>query len=78
MKALIATGRPEELVTLGETGSPRPQPGEALVRVDAFSVNRGEMYLLEERGPGRQPGRTSRESLSRLRRTGPARPPASA
>ena len=57
MKALIATGRPEELVTLGETGTPRPQPGEALVRVDAVSVNRGEMYLLEERGPGWQPGK---------------------
>ena len=27
------------------------------MRVDAFSVNRGEMYLLEERGPGWQPGK---------------------
>ena len=27
------------------------------MRVDAVSVNRGEMYLLEERGPGWQPGK---------------------
>ena len=40
-----------------EAEDPRPRPGEALVRVDAFSVNRGEMFLLEEQGPGWQPGK---------------------
>ena len=57
MQALFATGRPEALVRFGEAEDPRPRPGEALVRVDAFSVNRGEMFLLEERGPGWQPGK---------------------
>jgi NADPH:quinone reductase len=57
MKALFATGRPEALVGFGEAENSRPRPDEALVRVDAFSVNRGEMFLLEERGPGWRPGK---------------------
>jgi NADPH2:quinone reductase len=57
MKALFATGRPEALVGFGEAEGPRPRPDEALVRVDAFSVNRGEMFLLEERDPGWRPGK---------------------
>ena len=57
MKALFATGRPEALVDFGEAEGPRPRPDEALVRVDAFSVNRGEMFLLEERDPGWRPGK---------------------
>ena len=57
MRALIATGRPEGLVALDEAEQPRPQRGEALVKVDAFSVNRGEMYLLESRDPGWRPGK---------------------
>ncbi len=52
MRALIATGRPEALVALDEAQCPRPRPGEALVKVDAFSVNRAEMFLLGDPGPG--------------------------
>jgi NADPH:quinone reductase-like Zn-dependent oxidoreductase len=40
MKALVPTGRPEALVAVADTGLPEPQPGEALVKVEAFSVNR--------------------------------------
>jgi NADPH:quinone reductase len=57
MRALIATGRSEALVTLGEAERPRPLPGEALVKVEAFSVNRGEMFSLQDRGPGWRPGK---------------------
>lgn len=56
MRALIATGRPEALVALDEAQCPRPRPGEALVKVDAFSVNRAEMFLLGDPGPGWRPG----------------------
>jgi hypothetical protein len=35
------------LVTFGEAAQPEPAPGEALVKVAAFSVNRGETFQLE-------------------------------
>jgi NADPH:quinone reductase len=74
MRALIATGRPEALVALDEAEQPRPQRGEALVKVDAFSVNRGEMYLLESRDPGWRPGKDIAGLVVRAAadRTGPA------
>ena len=57
MKALVPTGRPEALVALAGTGLPEPQPGEALVKVEAFSVNRGEIFQLEHPRPGTLPGK---------------------
>jgi NADPH:quinone reductase-like Zn-dependent oxidoreductase len=57
VKALVSTGRREALVALADTGVPRPQPGEALVKVAAFSVNRGEVFLLETPRPGARPGK---------------------
>ena len=36
---------------------PEPQPGEALVKVEAFSVNRGEIFQLEHPHPGTRPGK---------------------
>lgn len=58
MKALLPTGRPAELVVLGETGEPHPGPGQALVKVEAFSPNRGEIFRLQgDRPPGRRPGK---------------------
>ncbi|WP_067489089.1 zinc-binding dehydrogenase [Actinomadura hibisca] len=47
MKALIATGRADEPVALADLDEPVPQPDQALVRVAAFSVNRGETFKLE-------------------------------
>jgi NADPH:quinone reductase-like Zn-dependent oxidoreductase len=57
MKALVPTGRPEALVALTDTGLPEPQPGEALVKVEAFSVNRGEIFRLEQPRPETRPGK---------------------
>ena len=57
MKALVPTGRPEALVAFTDTGLPEPQPGEALVKVAAFSVNRGEIFRLEHPRPGTRPGK---------------------
>lgn len=76
MKALFATGRPEALVGFGQAEVPRPCPDEALVRVDALSVNRGEMLLLEERDRAGGQERTSPGSSKRPQRMAPARPPA--
>ncbi len=39
-----------------ELPEPQPQPNEALVQVAAFSVNRGELSLLEQRSEGWAPG----------------------
>ena len=56
MKALVPAGRPDALVALADTRLPEPQPGEALVKVEAFSVNRGEIFQLEQPRPGTRPG----------------------
>ena len=54
MRALLPTGRPEEMVAPGEAELPRPAADEALVEVRAFSVNRGEVFQLH--GPLRPGG----------------------
>jgi NADPH:quinone reductase-like Zn-dependent oxidoreductase len=52
--ALLPTGT-AHLVALGELAEPSPALDEALVAVDAFSINRGELLLLERGGwrPGK-------------------------
>ena len=57
MKAFVPTGRPDALVALADVDMPRPAPGEALVKVEAFSVNRGEIFRLENPHPGARPGK---------------------
>ena len=57
MKALVPTSQSRALVSLADTGVPEPQPGEALVKVEAFSVNRGEIFQLEDPRPGTRPGK---------------------
>ncbi|WP_141576865.1 zinc-binding dehydrogenase [Actinomadura sp. WMMA1423] len=44
-------------VSFGEVDEPVPRPGEALVKVAAFSVNRGETFQLESDRPGWRPGK---------------------
>jgi NADPH:quinone reductase-like Zn-dependent oxidoreductase len=56
MKALLPTGR-GDLVEFGDVDQPGPGPGEALIRVEAFSVNRGETFLLEKPSAGWRPGK---------------------
>ncbi|MET9076505.1 zinc-binding dehydrogenase [Streptomyces sp. NPDC004232] len=57
MKAFVPTGDPAEPVVLADVAEPTPRPDEALVRVEAFSVNRGETFKLEEPRPGDRPGK---------------------
>ena len=47
MKALLPAAGPD-LVEFGVVDQPAPGPGEAVIRVEAFSVNRGETFLLEK------------------------------
>jgi NADPH:quinone reductase len=56
MKALLPAG-PPCLVEFGEVDQPAPGPGDAVIRVEAFSVNRGETFLLEQRPAGWRPGK---------------------
>ncbi len=57
MKALIPTGDPAEPVVLADVPEPTPRADEVLVKVEAFSVNRGETFKLEAPAPGERPGK---------------------
>ena len=57
MRALLPTGCPDSLVEFGDIPRPSPAPGEALVAVEAFSINRGETFLLERPARGWRPGK---------------------
>jgi NADPH:quinone reductase-like Zn-dependent oxidoreductase len=70
MKALVATGRPQSPVVVDEVEEPKPGPGEALVEVTAFSVNRGETFQLERPRPGWRPGKDVAGVVVRAARDG--------
>jgi NADPH:quinone reductase-like Zn-dependent oxidoreductase len=57
MKAYIPTGDPAEPVVLTDVPEPTPGANEALVKVEAFSVNRGETFKLEAPVTGGVPGK---------------------
>ena len=57
MKALIPTGDPAEPVVFADVPEPTPGPDEALVKVEAFSINRGETFKLERPAAGDRPGK---------------------
>lgn len=46
MRAWVASGNQDNLLTLTDVPEPVPGPGEVLIAVEAYSVNRGEMLLL--------------------------------
>jgi NADPH2:quinone reductase len=53
MRAYVGTPAGPDL---RQVASPLPEAGEALVRVEAFSVNRGELHLFARRAEGWRPG----------------------
>ncbi|MGK5731972.1 zinc-binding dehydrogenase [Streptomyces sp. URMC 124] len=57
MQRLIPTGDAARPVAFAEAPQPVPEPGEALVKVEAFAPNRGETFLLESPRPGLLPGK---------------------
>ncbi|MFF7637962.1 zinc-binding dehydrogenase [Kitasatospora sp. NPDC008050] len=57
MQRLIPTGQAARPVVFAEVPQPVPEPGEALVKVEAFAPNRGETFLLERPRPGALPGK---------------------
>ncbi len=57
MQRLIPTGEATHPVAFAEVPQPVPEPGEALIKVEAFAPNRGETFLLEHPRPGLLPGK---------------------
>jgi NADPH2:quinone reductase len=57
VKALRPSGNPEDLVRLADVDELEAAPDQALVAVSAFSVNRGELFLLQNPRPDLRPGK---------------------
>lgn len=70
MKALLPTNAAGPLVTLGEADEPRPAPDQAVVSVEAFSINRGEIFQLQSPAPGWRPGKDIAGTVVRAARDG--------
>ena len=70
----VPTDGSDPLVERGEAPDPATAPDEALIQVEAFSINRGETFLLERPRHGWRPGRdvSGRVMPRGRRRSGPA------
>jgi NADPH:quinone reductase-like Zn-dependent oxidoreductase len=54
--AFVPTDRTEARIELARVPRPRPAADQALIAVEAYSINRGEVFLLETPRPGWRPG----------------------
>jgi hypothetical protein len=77
MLALLPSDGRDPPVRLQEAPEPARRPDEALVAVEAFSINRGETFLLERPRPGLRPGKDVAGRVAGRRRTAAAHAPAS-
>jgi NADPH:quinone reductase len=57
MRAFVPDPDRAGLVVLTDVDEPQPAADEAVVSVAAYSVNRGETFVLERRPPGWRPGK---------------------
>jgi len=57
MKAFVPTGRPDRSVEQTTVAPPEPRANEVLVKVEAYSVNRGETFQLENPPADWRPGK---------------------
>jgi NADPH:quinone reductase-like Zn-dependent oxidoreductase len=57
VKAIVTNGEGPTGVVVAEVEEPRAGAGEALIAVEAFSVNRGETFQIESRPAGFRPGK---------------------
>ena len=57
VKAFVATQDADWLVRMNKVAEPTPAPDEAVVAVEAYSVNRGETFVLEQAAAGWRPGK---------------------
>jgi NADPH:quinone reductase-like Zn-dependent oxidoreductase len=55
MRALVPT-HDERLVEIADVAEPKAADGQVLINVEAFSVNRGELFLLADPRPNWRPG----------------------
>jgi NADPH:quinone reductase len=62
MKAFIPRLKTARLVALADVPEPEAGKDETVVEVAAYSVNRGEISLLEQLVEGWRPAKASRES----------------
>ena len=74
MLALLPTDGRDPLVRLGEAPEPVPRADESLVAVEAFSINRGETFLLERPRPGLRPGKDVAGRIARAAEDGSGPP----
>jgi NADPH:quinone reductase-like Zn-dependent oxidoreductase len=56
MRALVVDSAAPGRITFGDVSEPVPVPGEVLVDVRAFSINRGELRMLGTAADGWRPG----------------------
>jgi NADPH:quinone reductase-like Zn-dependent oxidoreductase len=74
MKAFAVARDDSPAIELVEVDEPSPGPDRAIIAVEAFSLNRGETFLLEREGAGWRPGKDVAGSvlLATADGTGPA------